>query len=64
MKRLYRSRYDRKFAGVCGGLAQYFNIDPVIFRIVFVLGTIGSTILPGLFVYLIMAIIIPNNPDE
>ena len=33
-KRLYRSRTDRMIAGVCGGLAEYFNIDPVIIRII------------------------------
>jgi phage shock protein PspC (stress-responsive transcriptional regulator) len=35
-KRLYRSTGDRKIAGVCGGLAEYFNVDPVIIRILWI----------------------------
>lgn len=36
-KKLYRSRTNKKIAGVCGGLGQYFNIDPTIVRIIFLL---------------------------
>lgn len=52
MKKLYRSETDRKLAGVCGGLGEYFDIDPVIFRIAFVaLFFVGGF---GLLLYLIM----------
>ncbi len=62
-KRLYRSRKDRMLAGVCGGLAEYFNIDPVIIRIIaFILILPGG--LPGLLPYVIMWIIVPENPDQ
>ena len=60
-KRLYRSRKDRYVAGVCGGIAEYFHIDPVIVRIIaFILLLPGG--LPGLVPYLILWIIIPENP--
>jgi len=60
VKRLYRSRTDRKIAGVCGGLAEYFGIDPTIIRLGFVLGLIlaGGTATA----YLIMALVIPEEP--
>lgn len=61
IKRLYRSRKDRVFAGVCGGLAQYFNIDPTWVRLIFIIFLIlgGSAIL----VYLIMWLIVPLSPE-
>jgi len=60
IKKLYRSRSDRRLAGVCGGLAAYFNIDPTLIRLLFVLGLIfvGGT----LFAYIILMIIIPEEP--
>jgi len=62
-KRLYRSRKDRYVAGVCGGIAEYFHIDPVIVRIIaFILLLPGG--LPGLVPYLILWIIIPENPEQ
>ncbi|MCK5085252.1 PspC domain-containing protein [Candidatus Parcubacteria bacterium] len=58
-KRLYRSRTDRVLFGVCGGLGKYFGIDPVIFRILFVLFFFIDG--AGLIAYLIMILIIPNE---
>lgn len=60
-KRLYRSRTNSMLAGVCGGIAEYFNIDPTLIRLAWVLFTcIG---LSGLLAYIIAAIVIPidNN---
>lgn len=58
-KRLYRSRRNRMLAGVCGGIADYLNIDPTLVRLVaVVLGCMGG----GLLAYIIAAIIIPNEP--
>ena len=59
-KKLYRSRVDRKIVGVCGGLAEYFGIDPTLVRLLFVLGLIfvGGTLLA----YLILALVIPEEP--
>ena len=56
-KRLYRSRKDRMIAGVCGGLAEYFKMDPSWMRIIFILFLLlgGSAVL----VYFIMWIVVP-----
>ncbi len=59
-KRLYRSRTDRQLAGVCGGLAQYFGIDPTIVRVLFVLLALAGG--PGLILYIILALIVPEEP--
>ncbi len=61
-KRLYRSRSERWLVGVCGGIGEYFDIDPTVIRIVFVLAAFifGG----GLWVYIILWIIMPLNPDE
>ena len=60
-RKLYRSRTDRKLAGVCGGLAQYFNLDATLLRVLFVvLAVLGGS---GLVLYLAMWIIVPNEPQ-
>jgi phage shock protein PspC (stress-responsive transcriptional regulator) len=56
-KKLYRSRTDRKIWGVCGGLAKYFDIDPTIARVVAVASIFCGTL--GVWIYLIMALIVP-----
>jgi phage shock protein C len=61
-KRMYRSKQDRQIAGVCGGLAEYFNIDSTIVRLVFVLFALMGG--PGLLIYIILAVVIPEAPDE
>ncbi len=59
-KRLYRSRTDKIIAGVCGGMGEYFNMDPLIFRIIFaVLVFAGGG---GVLLYILLAIIIPKAP--
>jgi phage shock protein PspC (stress-responsive transcriptional regulator) len=61
-RRLYRSRTDRKLAGVCGGLAQYFNTDATLLRVLFVaLALLGG---PGLVIYLLMWILVPEEPED
>jgi len=58
-KKLYRSRRDRMIAGVCGGLGDYFDIDPTLIRLLFVFGFFATG--SGLFwAYLIMMIIVPE----
>lgn len=61
-KKLYRSRTDKKIAGVCGGLAEYFNIDPVIVRIGFVILLLPGGF-PGLLPYIILWLIVPEAPN-
>jgi phage shock protein PspC (stress-responsive transcriptional regulator) len=60
-RRLYRSRTNRKLAGVCGGLAQYSNTDVTLLRVLFVvLALLGG---PGLVIYLLMWILVPEEPQ-
>jgi phage shock protein PspC (stress-responsive transcriptional regulator) len=61
MKKLYRSKTDRKLAGICGGLGNYFNIDPTLVRVGFVVLALPGG-LPGVLPYLILWVIIPEEP--
>lgn len=60
--RLYRSQSDQMIGGVCGGLGNYLNVDPILFRVLFVLALIlgGS----GLLVYIVLWIAIPEEQLE
>ena len=59
-RKLYRSKSNRKLAGVCGGLAQYFNVDATLIRVLFILlAVLGGS---GLVLYLAMWIIVPKEP--
>jgi phage shock protein PspC (stress-responsive transcriptional regulator) len=60
-KRLYRSATDRQIAGVAGGLAEYFNVDPTLVRIVFLLLLFGMG--NGVLIYIILWAIIPEEED-
>jgi phage shock protein PspC (stress-responsive transcriptional regulator) len=60
-KRLYRSRKDRKIAGVCGGLAEYFNVDPVLIRILWVVLVLGAG--TGILAYILFWLIVPEAPE-
>ncbi|NHJ01096.1 MAG: PspC domain-containing protein [Candidatus Heimdallarchaeota archaeon] len=61
-KRYYRSRNDRWISGVCGGLGEYFDIDPILVRIGFILFSMvyGA----GFLVYILLAIIVEENPYQ
>lgn len=62
MKRLYRNPQDKKLAGVCSGIANYFDIDPTVVRLAWVLLSLfgGS----GVIAYIVCALIIPEGPVE
>ncbi len=61
VKRLYRSGKEKMLGGVCGGMAEYLNVDPTLVRLVWVLfGLTGS----GVLAYLIGWVIIPRNPKH
>lgn len=61
-KKLYRSRTDSKIAGVCGGIAEYFNIDATIVRVGFILLLLPGG-LPGVIPYLAIWFIVPKAPE-
>ena len=58
-KKLLRSKNNRMLAGICGGVAEYFNIDPTIVRIIYVILTFAG--FAGLLIYLIMWLLIPED---
>lgn len=60
-KKLYKSNKDKKLCGVCGGIAEYFGIDPVIVRLMWLVFAccVGS----GIIAYIIAALIVPDMPD-
>ena len=61
-KKLYRSRSKRVIGGVCGGLAEFFNIDVTIVRLIAVFLLLPGGF-PGLIPYLIMWIVVPEEPE-
>jgi phage shock protein C len=59
-RKLYRSKSNRQIAGVCGGLAEYFNLDATLIRVLFVLlAVLGGS---GIVLYIAMWIIVPREP--
>ncbi len=62
-KTLSRSLNDRMIAGVMGGIAHRFGWNPTLVRIVFVLISIGSAAFPGILIYLILWLLMPNEAD-
>lgn len=60
-KKIYRSVLDRKIAGVCGGIGEYFDVDPTIIRILWIVFVLCGG--GGLLAYLIALIVIPNDPS-
>jgi phage shock protein C len=61
-KRLYLSTTDKKISGVCGGLADYFETDSTLIRVGWVTLMIFTGVVPGLVLYVVMALIVPKQP--
>ena len=61
---LRRSRTNRQIAGVIGGLAEYFRVDATLLRVIYVVGSIVSAAFPGLLVYLLLWLLIPEDEDH
>lgn len=61
-KKLYRSQTSRMLGGVCGGIAEYFDADPTLIRVIYVLLSLFTACFPGIILYILCLIIIPNNP--
>lgn len=62
MKRLYKSRTEKILGGVCGGFAQYFDVDPTIVRILWIVFSFAY--LTGVLAYIIAWIIMPEEPEK
>lgn len=61
IRRVYRSRKNKMLGGVCGGIAEYFEIDPVLVRLLFVLLLFMGLV--GIIIYLVAWLLIPENPN-
>lgn len=61
VKKLYLSDTDRKLSGVCGGIAEYAGIDSTAIRLLWVVFTVITGIVPGIVAYIIAAVIIPHR---
>ncbi|MBN2000385.1 PspC domain-containing protein [candidate division KSB1 bacterium] len=62
--RFYRSRSDKIIGGVCGGMAKYWNIDPKIVRIGYILLTLFSHFVVGVIAYISLLVFMQEEPDE
>jgi len=62
-KKLYRSNTNKTVAGVCGGIGEFFNIDPTIVRVIYVIASIFSAGFPGLLIYIILCVVMPSAPE-
>ncbi len=60
-KPLHRSRTNRMIAGVVGGLAEYIGMDPVLARVLYVLISVFSAAFPGILVYIILWVVMPEE---
>lgn len=61
MKKLFKSNTNKKICGVCGGIAEYFNIDPTIIRLVWAILAIWFG--AGILIYIIAALVMPTFPE-
>ncbi len=63
MKKLYRSKTNKKISGVCAGIANYFNIDPTVVRVAWVIISALTVFMLGVIIYILCIFIIPEEPD-
>ena len=61
---LRRSTHNRMIAGVCAGLAEHFGLDPTLLRVVYVLVSLLSAAFPGLLVYIVLWLVIPEGGNS
>jgi len=61
-KRLYKSQTNKVLAGVCGGIGEYFEMDPVVIRLLYLVIMVFTAVAPGVVVYLIAMFVIPKGP--
>ena len=64
MKRLYLSQTDKKIAGICGGIAEYMEVDPTLVRLIAVVLAVVTGVVPLIIGYLVAWFIIPVKPSS
>jgi phage shock protein C len=62
-RRLTRSNRNKMIAGVCGGLAEYLNVNPTVMRVLYVLASVMSVAFPGILAYIVLMFLMPP-PEE
>lgn len=62
MKKLYLSN-NKQISGVCGGIAEYFEVDPTLVRLGWIAMSIFTGLFPGVIAYIIAAVVIPKKPE-
>jgi phage shock protein PspC (stress-responsive transcriptional regulator) len=60
---LRRSRRNRMIAGICGGIAEWLGWDPTLVRVLYVVVSVFSAAFPGLIVYLVLWVVMPQQPE-
>ena len=64
MKKLYRSKKNRIIAGIIGGIGEYFGIDPVLLRLIWVLVVVFTGFFPGVITYIVAYFIVPEKTTK
>ncbi len=62
IKRLYRSKENKILAGILGGVGEYFDTDPVLVRLIYLIILIATGVLPGILVYILAIFVVPERP--
>ncbi len=63
VKKLYLSKDDKKILGVCGGIAEYFEVDSTLVRVAWILVSVATGGFPGVIGYFIAGMVMPNRPE-
>lgn len=61
-KRLYRSKENKILAGILGGVGEYFDTDPVLVRLIYLIVLIATGVVPGILVYILAIFVVPERP--
>ena len=64
VRKLYRSQKNRVWLGVLGGIGEYFNIDPVLLRVAFILIVVFTGFIPGVIAYILVALLMPHKNNN
>jgi len=63
-KKLYRSSTNKIFGGIIGGMGEYFDIDPTLLRLLWLVIVLATGVVPGIFAYIISIFIVPKKPTQ
>ena len=59
-----RSKKNCWLGGICGGLGNFFGIDPIFWRLIFIFGTLFTAVFPGILIYIIMWMVVPKEDEQ